>query len=130
MGLELATSESVVGDRINVRHRATHEALSDTILSQISVILFLMMLVVPDVCETVRKNPAKMYTHECIEHKMSFCVALQEQIEYVFLVIFTLESIIKIIAYGFVLHPYAYLRSGWNMLDFIIVVVGLVMAPL
>jgi len=50
----------------------------------------------------------------------------QEQIEYVFLVIFTLESIIKIIAYGFVLHPYAYLRSGWNFLDFTIVVVGLV----
>jgi len=55
---------------------------------------------------------------------------LQEQIEYVFLVIFTLECIIKIIAYGFVLHPYAYLRSGWNMLDFIIVVVGLVTAPI
>lgn len=49
---------------------------------------------------------------------------MQEQIEYVFLVIFTLESIIKIIAYGFVLHPYSYLRSGWNLLDFTIVVVG------
>ena len=61
---------------------------------------------------------------------MSFCAVFQEQIEYVFLVIFTLECIIKIIAYGFVLHPYAYLRSGWNMLDFIIVVVGLVTAPL
>jgi len=56
------------------------------------------------------------------------CVVLQEQIEYVFLVIFTLESIIKIIAYGFVLHPYAYLRSGWNLLDFTIVVVGSVTA--
>jgi len=55
-----------------------------------------------------------------------FCDVLQEQIEYVFLVIFTLECIIKIIAYGFVLHPYSYLRSGWNFLDFVIVVVGLV----
>ena len=54
---------------------------------------------------------------------------LQEQIEYVFLVIFTLESIIKIIAYGFVLHPYSYLRSAWNMLDFTIVVVGSVHLP-
>jgi len=50
----------------------------------------------------------------------------QEKIEYVFLVIFTLESIVKIIAYGFVLHPYAYLRSAWNALDFTIVIVGLV----
>jgi len=49
---------------------------------------------------------------------------IQEYVEYVFLVIFTLESIIKIVAYGFVLHPYAYLRSGWNFLDFTIVVVG------
>jgi hypothetical protein len=40
------------------------------------------------------------------------------------LAIFTLEVILKIIAYGLCLHPNAYLRSGWNILDFIIVVVG------
>ena len=60
---------------------------------------------------------------------MLLSVVFQEQIEYVFLVIFTLESIIKIIAYGFVLHPYSYLRSGWNLLDFTIVVVGSVTGP-
>jgi hypothetical protein len=48
----------------------------------------------------------------------------KEQIEYIFLAIFTLEVILKIIAYGLCLHPNAYLRSGWNLLDFIIVVVG------
>ena len=32
----------------------------------------------------------------------------------------------KIIAYGFVLHAGAYLRNGWNMLDFTIVVIGYV----
>ncbi|CAF0874259.1 unnamed protein product [Adineta steineri] len=47
-----------------------------------------------------------------------------EQIEYIFLAIFTLEVVLKIIAYGLCLHPNAYLRSGWNLLDFIIVVVG------
>ena len=41
-----------------------------------------------------------------------------------FLVIFTGEAILKIIAYGFLLHPGAYLRSAWNILDFVIVVVG------
>jgi len=40
------------------------------------------------------------------------------------LAIFTLEVILKIIAYGLCLHPNAYLRSGWNLLDFVIVVVG------
>ncbi|XP_055999821.1 muscle calcium channel subunit alpha-1-like isoform X18 [Ostrea edulis] len=49
-----------------------------------------------------------------------------ERVEYVFLVIFTLEAIMKIIAYGFVLHSGAYLRNGWNILDFIIVVIGII----
>jgi hypothetical protein len=45
-------------------------------------------------------------------------------VEYVFLVIFTVETVLKIVAYGLVLHPSAYIRNGWNLLDFIIVVVG------
>nr|XP_012136470.1 PREDICTED: muscle calcium channel subunit alpha-1 isoform X4 [Megachile rotundata] len=49
-----------------------------------------------------------------------------EKIEYIFLVIFTVECVMKIIAYGFVAHPGAYLRNGWNMLDFSIVVIGMV----
>eukprot|EP00795_Rhopilema_esculentum_P010180 gene10180-18850_t len=49
-----------------------------------------------------------------------------EKIEYYFLVIFLFEAIVKIVAMGFVLHPRAYLRSGWNILDFTVVVVGVV----
>ncbi|KAJ8707324.1 hypothetical protein PYW08_010576 [Mythimna loreyi] len=49
-----------------------------------------------------------------------------EKIEYVFLVIFTGECIMKIIAYGFIMHPGSYLRNGWNLLDFTIVVIGMV----
>ncbi|KAM9250199.1 voltage-dependent L-type calcium channel subunit alpha-1F [Cariama cristata] len=48
-----------------------------------------------------------------------------EQVEYVFLIIFTVETFLKIIAYGLVLHPSAYIRNGWNLLDFVIVIVGL-----
>ena len=48
----------------------------------------------------------------------------QEKLEYAFVVIFSSEAIIKIIAYGFVLHAGAYLRNAWNILDFVIVVVG------
>ena len=53
-----------------------------------------------------------------------FSFDLQEVAEYVFLAIFTLEAVLKIIAYGFLFHPGAYLRNGWNILDFVIVVVG------
>ncbi|KZC11715.1 Voltage-dependent calcium channel type D subunit alpha-1 [Dufourea novaeangliae] len=49
-----------------------------------------------------------------------------EKIEYIFLVIFTVECVMKIIAYGFVAHQGAYLRNGWNILDFSIVVIGMV----
>ncbi|XP_019401893.1 PREDICTED: voltage-dependent L-type calcium channel subunit alpha-1S [Crocodylus porosus] len=48
-----------------------------------------------------------------------------EKIEYVFLIIFTIEAMLKIIAYGFLFHTDAYLRSGWNVLDFAIVSLGL-----
>ncbi|CAG2216857.1 Voltage-dependent L-type calcium channel subunit alpha-1C,Dihydropyridine-sensitive L-type skeletal muscle calcium channel subunit alpha-1,Voltage-dependent R-type calcium channel subunit alpha-1E,Voltage-dependent L-type calcium channel subunit alpha-1S,Voltage-dependent N-type calcium channel subunit alpha-1B,Muscle calcium channel subunit alpha-1,Voltage-dependent calcium channel type D subunit alpha-1,Probable voltage-dependent N-type calcium channel subunit alpha-1B,Voltage-dependent L-type calcium ch len=51
-------------------------------------------------------------------------IQIKEHVEYIFLVIFTLEAIMKIIAYGFALHSGAYLRNGWNILDFIIVVIG------
>ena len=49
---------------------------------------------------------------------------LQEYVEYAFLIIFLIEALLKIIAQGFLFHPGAYLRNGWNILDFVIVVVG------
>ncbi|XP_066994947.2 muscle calcium channel subunit alpha-1-like [Anabrus simplex] len=49
-----------------------------------------------------------------------------EIVDLVFLGIFTVECVIKIIAYGLIAHWRAYLRSAWNVLDFSVVVVGLV----
>ncbi|XP_017354897.1 voltage-dependent L-type calcium channel subunit alpha-1S isoform X1 [Cebus imitator] len=47
-----------------------------------------------------------------------------EKLEYFFLVVFSIEAAMKIIAYGFLFHQDAYLRSGWNVLDFTIVFLG------
>jgi hypothetical protein len=47
-----------------------------------------------------------------------------EQIEYLFIVVFTIECVLKVVAMGFLFHPGAYLRNAWNILDFIIVVIG------
>ena len=44
---------------------------------------------------------------------------------YVFTSIFTLECLLKVIAYGFIIDDYSYLRDPWNWLDFIVVVTGL-----
>jgi hypothetical protein len=42
------------------------------------------------------------------------------------LTIFTCECALKIIAYGFLFHPNAYLRNIWNFLDFSIVLIGII----
>ncbi|XP_064492167.1 voltage-dependent L-type calcium channel subunit alpha-1S isoform X2 [Pseudopipra pipra] len=49
-----------------------------------------------------------------------------EKIEYAFLIFFAIEAMLKIIAYGFLFHTDAYLRNGWNVLDFSIITLGLV----
>ena len=53
-----------------------------------------------------------------------------ELLEHLFLVIFTSECLLKIVANGLVLHRNAYLRNGWNILDFGIVMIGLVSTAL
>ena len=40
-----------------------------------------------------------------------------EIIDMVFLTIYTLEMIFKIIAMGFVMKPYSYLRDSWNVVS-------------
>jgi hypothetical protein len=45
-------------------------------------------------------------------------------IDLVFLCIYTTEMTLKIIAMGFVMREYSYLREGWNIMDFFVVVLG------
>ncbi|XP_066925644.1 sodium channel protein 1 brain-like isoform X3 [Clytia hemisphaerica] len=53
-----------------------------------------------------------------------------EEAEYFFTAIYTTEMVLKIIAKGFVLHNFAYLRDPWNWLDFVVVLLGYVtLAP-
>lgn len=53
-----------------------------------------------------------------------FSLISQEKSEMYFVIIYCIEAATKIIASGFVLHKDAYLRNGWNILDFVVVVVG------
>ncbi|KAE9253486.1 hypothetical protein PF002_g3305 [Phytophthora fragariae] len=46
-------------------------------------------------------------------------------VDSVFAAIFVLEVVIKIIARGLCLHPTAYLRNGWNVMDFVITAVAI-----
>jgi hypothetical protein len=48
------------------------------------------------------------------------------KIDQFFTVIYTLEACLKIIALGFFMHQPSYLRDPWNVLDFMVVVIGLI----
>ena len=39
-------------------------------------------------------------------------------------VIYIIEACIKIIVYGLVIHERSYLKTGWNMIDIIIILSG------
>ena len=49
-----------------------------------------------------------------------------DKFELAFIAVFAAEAVVKIIAMGLVAHEGAYLRSGWNVLDFTVVVVAVV----
>jgi voltage-dependent calcium channel L type alpha-1D len=42
----------------------------------------------------------------------------------IFTTIFTIEFVLKTFAMGFIIHKNAYLRDGWNWIDFVVVVIG------
>jgi hypothetical protein len=48
--------------------------------------------------------------------------------ENIFLSLFCLEMVIKIIAMGFFVHRESYLRDSWNRLDFTVVILGIIAA--
>lgn len=45
-------------------------------------------------------------------------------LEIAFLMIFTAEMILKVIALGFIMTEYTYLRDPWNSIDFLVVLFG------
>ena len=53
--------------------------------------------------------------------KLRFVNALPVWSEPVFTVLFTIEAILKIIAYGLYFGELTYLKNGWNVLDCIVV---------
>lgn len=50
----------------------------------------------------------------------------KDNLEYFFTTIFIIEFVLKIVGMGFVLGPNTYLRDGWNLIDFVVVVTGVI----
>ena len=55
-----------------------------------------------------------------------FSFQILNYFDYFFTTIFTIEVCLKVIAYGFILHPGAFCRSGFNLLDLLVVAVSLI----
>ncbi|XP_065647840.1 voltage-dependent N-type calcium channel subunit alpha-1B isoform X3 [Hydra vulgaris] len=62
-------------------------------------------------------------------HDKSEMNIIAEKIEIYLLAIFGTEALLKIIANGFILHPHSYLRSLWNVIDFVVIVISIVTLP-
>jgi hypothetical protein len=63
-----------------------------------------------------------------IDKESSISEDISTKIDMVFLIIYTTEMILKIIAMGFFMRAHSYLRDAWNILDFIVVILGWVSA--
>lgn len=44
------------------------------------------------------------------------------KLDYAFTAVFTMETILKVIDLGIVLHPGSYLREFWNVMDAVVVI--------
>lgn len=55
---------------------------------------------------------------------LSLSLSPQDDTEPYFIGIFCFESGIKILALGFAFHKNSYLRNGWNVMDFVVVLTG------
>ncbi|XP_074596871.1 calcium voltage-gated channel subunit cacophony isoform X2 [Brevipalpus obovatus] len=76
---------------------------------------------------TIIANCVVLALEEHLPEKDRTPLALQlDKTEPVFLGIFCVEASLKIIASGFVLHKGSYLRNVWNIMDFVVVITGLV----
>lgn len=59
-----------------------------------------------------------------LDNEVEFITVNTDRIDKVFLIIYTCEMVLKIIAYGFIMQAHTYLRDSWNVLDFVVVILG------
>ena len=94
----------------------------------------------------LRQSIAKFVLHPSFDHCILFLIMISSlmlavesplwdpnsavskaflKTDIVMTVAFTMEMLLKIITLGFLLHSNSYLRSAWNVLDFVIVIVSI-----
>lgn len=59
-----------------------------------------------------------------LDNEVDLITENSDSIDFVFLVIYTVEMILKIIAMGFFMRAHSYLRNSWNVIDFTLTILG------
>lgn len=59
-----------------------------------------------------------------MDNEIDFVTKFSNKIDLIFLIIYTIEMLLKIIAMGFFMRAHSYLRDSWNVLDFLVVIFG------
>ncbi|XP_065655801.1 voltage-dependent L-type calcium channel subunit alpha-1D isoform X4 [Hydra vulgaris] len=95
-----------------ILHKLVTSTYFDMIISGLIIVYSILLA-----CEDVKDPDAK------INKVLKYA-------NYIFLGIFLLEAVIKIINYGFALHPGSYCRDIWNCIDLLVVACGLALVVL
>ena len=92
---------------------------------------FIMLVIAANTIVMCLAEPERMHGRGCAPHTEGPYNKASDVTEYVFTSIFSLEAVLKIMAYGFYgrfgkYDSGAYLRSSWNIADFTIVIISIV----
>jgi hypothetical protein len=85
---------------------------------------FILVLILIGPCTLVAQMPAY------VENLSNNLITVFGIFEIVAIIIFTIEALLKIIAFGFIKGNFAYLQNGWNVLDFLLVSMTWISIPL
>ena len=90
---------------------------------------FILLTILANAIVLCMMEPKKIEGRGCGDFKATSTTggnSVIEGSELVFTTIFTLEMLTKVVAMGFLVNKGSYLRDGWNVMDFIVVVISLV----
>jgi hypothetical protein len=79
---------------------------------------FIIFIILCNSCILAYENPIKDKNED------PFVTKIIQIAEIIFMVVYTAEMLLKILAMGFFWHPYSYLRDAWNVMDFTVVVLS------
>ncbi|KAG0186357.1 calcium channel protein [Apophysomyces sp. BC1034] len=80
--------------------------------------VFIVCCVVTNVVLTIYNSPVYQFEHRDNPTQLRVLV----YIDWVFMIIFSIEFVIKIVADGLLMTPNAYLLNGWNILDVFVLI--------